>query len=704
MRSRSVYDWIHFASASTGRAFRVALFAFLALSAGNVRSQLLNQSERPETRIGLVFGFGGNFSFTEISEFANGELCGVFRRGAKPGYGIGLEAELPMFGAFSFIPSLGYRDLSSTFRTTPFVLERAFDVASSSLVKIERERIYEANISAFSFEARGGWRPWQQIRFDVGLGVGIFSSNSYKTSERLITENVVYTENSLSSKDLRSGELEVYPLQLNALLGGQYDVILQNVVLSPRVSLQLPLTSATGSGPASYKTISALGGVSLMYRLGGEPELTAIPEIFPPPLPVEQVEKTRARPALSLQVRAVGLTESGEEIPEPVVAIENVRVTDISPTLNYIFFDDGGANIPDRYNQFSSPREAGSFNPAALFSLNAQEIHYDVLNIIGSRLRDDPKARITLTGTKSLRSLDSLSDEIALSRSSNVAKYLQDVWGISPSRIRIRSRGLPEKASDETTASGQAENRRVEIAATPSVILGPVETKKLERTATPPRMVFDPTITSEAGVAKFTITIKHGARTLKHIDGLSGGNQQRWLWNIPAENLIARGDSVIWIAEVEDSLGARTTLTGAIRIRKSEQFKDITKLDTTADKSLERFNLLLFDYSATSSTNEQAYTSLLDRVARSVTPEAHVSLIGHTDITGDPGFNDRLSLDRATKASFLLSSRLRNLGIGTPQLSLEGHGARDVLYDNSSAEGRMLSRTVRIFIERDLRK
>jgi outer membrane protein OmpA-like peptidoglycan-associated protein len=158
------------------------------------------------------------------------------------------------------------------------------------------------------------------------------------------------------------------------------------------------------------------------------------------------------------------------------------------------------------------------------------------------------------------------------------------------------------------------------------------------------------------------------------------------------------------VAEVIDSAGNVANLTGTIRIRKSEDFKDITKLDTAADKSLERFNLLLFDYSATSSTNEQAYMSLLDRVARSVTPDARIALIGHTDITGDPSYNDRLSLDRASKASFLLSSRLRELGIRAPQLSLEGHGARDVLFDNSQAEGRMLSRTVRIFIERDLQK
>lgn len=686
------------------RSFRIAaLCLFLGISP--VYGQLLHSPKpEPGPQFGIVLGLGGNFSFTEIEEFAGSELCGVFRNGSKVGYGFGLEAEVPL-GIISLIPSLHFRDLSSTFRTTPFVLEHAFDVAAGSLITVERQRTYEANISAFTFETRAGYRPLDNLRFDLGIGLGVFSSHSYTTSENLLTANVVYADNSLSQKELRSGPLEVHPVQVMALGGAQYDVpISKTMMLSPRISLQLPLTSITGSGSSSYMTIAALGGVSISYRPAPVPEPEIIPEVIVPPVIIAATPSEPDRSLLALSVRAIGLTESGEEIPEPVVAIENVRVTDISPTLNYVFFEDGDGNIPDRYNQFSTTTEAKTFDPSSLFSLNAQGIHYDVLNVIGSRLRAEPKARITLTGTRSGRSLDSLAEDIALVRATNVAKYLQDVWGISPSRIRIKSRGLPEKASEEATPYGQAENRRVEIAATPSSILGPIETKKLERTATPPRMVFDPVITSEAGVKAFTITIKHGKNVLEHIDGLSGGSQQRWLWNIPAESLTTSGDSVTWIAEVVDSTGNTATLTGAIRIRKSEEFKEITKFDTTADKSLERFNLLLFDYSATSSTNEQAYMSLLDRVARSVTPDARISLIGHTDITGDPSFNDRLSLDRASKASFLLSSRLRGLGISAPQLSLEGHGARDVLFDNSHADGRMLSRTVRIFIERDLRK
>src|SRR5262249_15044836 len=156
--------------------------------------------------------------------------------------------------------------------------------------------------------------------------------------------------------------------------------------------------------------------------------------------------------------KAVGVTESGEEVPEPVVAIQNVKVTDVAPTLNYLFFDDGSDQIPGRYHLYGNANETGVFNPALLYKSNALGIHYEVLNIIGLRMQQKPNAKITITGTRSVHSAgDSISSsDISLLRAEHAAKYLQDVWSILPSRIKIKSRGLPEQPSDETTATGQA--------------------------------------------------------------------------------------------------------------------------------------------------------------------------------------------------------------------------------------------------------
>jgi outer membrane protein OmpA-like peptidoglycan-associated protein len=402
----------------------------------------------------------------------------------------------------------------------------------------------------------------------------------------------------------------------------------------------------------------------------------------------------------------VGVSESGEEVPEPVVSIQNVRVTDVSPTLGYVFFEDGSRDIPDRYNRFSESREVKGYQMNSFFKLDALGLHYEVLNIIGKRLQEEGQSKIVLTGTRSIHSSgDSLSDEnIALARAQSVSKYLQDVWGISPARIRIKSRGLPEQASEDNTISGQAENRRVEISSLDPKLLDPIETKRIERTASPPRIAFDPYITSSAGVRSVNITIKQGEKVLEKIDGLTGERTKEWLWNIPSENIVAgTGDTVTWEMSILDSAGNTAEVSGKIGIRREEKTLDMMRRDTVIDKSLERFQLLLFDYSKTSSSHDYNLNSLLSRVAATITPDSRISLIGYTDVTGDPAYNDRLSLDRASKASILLSGKLRQNGLRTPQFTIEGRGSREVLYDNTYPEGRFLSRTVRISIEKDLK-
>jgi outer membrane protein OmpA-like peptidoglycan-associated protein len=257
--------------------------------------------------------------------------------------------------------------------------------------------------------------------------------------------------------------------------------------------------------------------------------------------------------------------------------------------------------------------------------------------------------------------------------------------------------------SDDATISGQAENRRVEINASTRQLLAPIETKRLEQTATPPRIKFYQDIFSGSGIRSNKIIIRQGGRILETIDGLSGDSRHEWLWNITQGDALNSKDSITWAMEVTDSSGGFATVSGSIRIKPQERTVTRATIDTTnADKLLERFHLLLFDYSSTSELGKNA-DEILNRIASAVTPDATVTLIGHTDITGDPAFNDKLSYDRASKASVLLSNKLRFLGRSSPSFDLEARGSKDILFDNTVPEGRMLSRTVRVTVERDLK-
>ena len=677
------------------------------------------QTQSRPVSLGVSGLFGSNFSTIGMKEFSGQEFCGTFGSGAAGGSGFGVEAEFPLGASLSFTPQILYRDLSSQFKTLPFNIEHSRDLTTFDTVRIQRERIYTTSVHAAFIVPTISWRPISRLRFDLGVALGILTNHHYDKAEKLLTPNAVYTSNNLSEIQLENGDFIANKFQAMLQTSLGYDMPLSHRVnISPKFHATYPITSLSTTNNSNYRTISVSGGITLSYSILSSPEILPLqPKEEPKPIisntPIAKVIIPEPS-ILRVVVRTVGITESGEEVSEPVVAIENIRVTDVSPTLNYMFFDDGKAELPDRYNKFSTRNETKGYSLSTFYKLDALGIHYELLNIIGKRLQDRPASKITLTGTRSQHSSgDSIADNtLSIQRAANVGRYFEDVWGIEPSRIKLKSRTLPEQPSDEFTATGQQENRRVEITSNDAHILEPIETKRIERTATPPRIKFYPDITSNAnGVKSITVVVKQGNKILERTDGLNGSsgsqpeNSQNWMWNINSESVIADRDSVTWEMDVVDSNDHTAHVSGNIRIRRNERTTDITKRDTTIDKTLERFHLLLFDYSSANSKNAENLDGLLDRISTAIGPDSRITLIGHTDKTGDPNFNERLSLERATRTSLLLSSKLRSrTGFQpVPQFSIEGRGAKDILFDNTNPEGRFLSRTVRISIERDVK-
>jgi outer membrane protein OmpA-like peptidoglycan-associated protein len=668
-----------------------------------------SQTDERPIRIGIGGGFGSNTTRTYIEAYTGDILCGVFQNGSAPAASFFGRMEIPLpVENFSLMPQIGYHDLSSSFVTSPFNIEHAYDL-SNDTVQVFRTRNYSANLKTISIDALLAWRPFSALHLAAGAGLAILIHQTYDQTENL-PFNYVYTENSLSTRTVSSGTLDAKTFAATLDLGAGYDfTIRQNVTLSPEFRASFPLSPIVLANGSNYRTWTIGGAISLMYALPVSKPVEYIP---PPhidlPQPIAEVKKeepTPMRSILRVSVKAVGKTESGDEVLEPVIAIENVRITDVAPTLNYVFFDDGSPDIPKRYHAFSNLSATKSFDPSSLYKLDALGIHYEVLNILGLRMHEKPSSKITITGTLSLHSPgdSAAASDISLLRAEHAAKYLQDVWGIAPSRIRVRSRSLPEQASDDNAATGQAENRRIEITTNTPSLLEPIETHRMERTATPPNIVFKSNIVSNFDALKSQIiTIKQDGKIIKTIDGLSNNPGGEMLWDIAEGNIIGSSDSVTWQMDVVDSAGATASVSGNIKIKKEIQNKTRHVSDTAADKSLERFHLLLFDYSSSAELSNIS-DEIIERIASSITPDSRVSLIGHTDITGDPNYNEHLSFDRASRASLLLSSRLHKLGRSAPSFNLEARGAKDVLFDNTNAEGRFLSRTVRITIERDLK-
>lgn len=75
-------------------------------------------------------------------------------------------------------------------------------------------------------------------------------------------------------------------------------------------------------------------------------------------------------------------------------------------------------------------------------------------------------------------------------------------------------------------------------------------------------------------------------------------------------------------------------------------------------------------------------------------PESRVQVIGHTDNTGDAGYNQSLSLRRAQAVTVILA----NEGVSSTRLQAIGRGEDEPVASNLTAEGRQQNRRVEIMI------
>ncbi|MBC8144276.1 MAG: hypothetical protein H7X80_01755 [bacterium] len=106
----------------------------------------------------------------------------------------------------------------------------------------------------------------------------------------------------------------------------------------------------------------------------------------------------------------------------------------VDPVLPIVFFDSGSAEIPSRYHRYTSSEETNAFVDTTIPGLTALDRYYWIIDVIGYRLRKNPRARITLFAPRGDDGRDRAS--IAQHRSEIVCNYLTDVWSIPTSRIK----------------------------------------------------------------------------------------------------------------------------------------------------------------------------------------------------------------------------------------------------------------------------
>jgi len=694
----------------------VVLFIILSsfVFSRNASAQDAPPLYRPSYFIGG--SFTTNVGSAAIPALDGSYLCGEFLHGNKSAPGGFGGMTFPMNGKFSIDARLQYNDLSTAFDilaaptpNMPLAL-----APNGSYVPITRRRSYAANLSMAGISGLVSYSLFPQLRISAGPFLGFLARHSYQETEYIVSpSDAVYAENNLPTRTIIPTQSlpGLNLLQYGMEFGASYELPFQpNIGLRPSIGMMIPFTTISAGSLRSYPISASL---ELVYHLS---ELAAA-ELPPEPempiaapvansLPKPPIAAAPRRAMLQVSINALGVEENGREVSEPVLSIERTHVTEVYPMLHYVFFGDGSARIPERYD-LETAQTRQSFNEKDLYTDNALEIHHHVLDIIGKRLSENPSASITLVGARSEHSPgdSSHAETIAMDRARTVQDYLANVWGISRDRMHLRARGLPEVPSDDHNSFGEAENRRVEIIPSTPDITAPLWTEHVERVATPPRIDFVPSITTEekVGIRSATITVLQHGHLLRTIDALSDSAVSEYRWTIddrsmPEENAAGPRDSLTYIFTAVDSLNDTARASGVIHLW--ENARDITThaSDTERDKQVERYSLILFDYSS-SQLDKTESERIVSDMASDIQGQTRVTLTGHTDQTGDEAFNDELSRNRAMRAAQMLKAQLTERGKPEPSIAVEWRGARDELFDNSIPEGRVLSRTVRAIIE-----
>lgn len=428
--------------------------------------------------------------------------------------------------------------------------------------------------------------------------------------------------------------------------------------------------------------------------------LPSIDSLLPKPLTPPAVIADTIKKQDSLEIEFVGIIKQngGEKYTPAIITLTREIYDSKVPLLGYIFFDYSSYELPKKYKKISNPND---FLYSSLRNKSILEVYYDILNIIGYRLRQNPNANITLIGCNSNIGEEANNLELSMQRANSIVKYLIRVWEIEPERIKIEKQNLPTNPSSPKTPEGNSENQRVEIKSDDPVILSPISILDTSLDISPQylRIFTKHTQSSSLSHCKIFFSSPKSDTLLKIL------NYPLDSFDLPmSPKVILNGisDSVLDII-LEVSTNEDTT-----SIVKKVISLPIQYLEKRA-QSQKKEKIILPPFNFNSSQINIKQIEFLRNYKEVISKAKSITLLGHTDIIGDKEYNLRLSITRANSIEEYLINELILKSEHSPDEKVNQHlkininkealGERNTPFDNNLPEGRFLSRTVEMIIE-----
>ncbi|WP_225871087.1 OmpA family protein [Pedobacter frigiditerrae] len=480
-----------------------------------------------------------------------------------------------------------------------------------------------------------------------------------------------------------SGELsEVRKSVISAQVGAGYDIDMSaptstsKFVVSPFVSFH-PYFGQDVREIESWSMSTVRVGVALKF---GKAKLIAKQETTSTPIPLAEV---------SFSVRA------------PKAVVMKRKVNETLPLLNYVFFDEGSTAIPSRYVMLS-PSQAATFKqedlqqePAESMNIRSQRqlnVYYNVLNILGDRMRANPAVDITLSGA----SLAGAKEGNLFA--TEIKKYLVNVFNINENRIATNGRIKPINPSEQKGGKKELNllregDRRVDILSNSNAlmmelgsgIMKPVYINTTQSNGTDGDVIFYVGKANEV-LSSYMIDVTSPNGVTKQYGPFTKNEE-----HIAGNTILGNGTPGSY----------KVVMTGTTKMGntiKKESTVDIVATQEQTENGTRYSILYNFNKANTIATYAKFLT---EEVAPLISENSTVNIHGHTDIIGSETYNLELSKRRAQETQQILEAALAKAGKRNVKFETTGLGEAEDRspFGNGKPEERFYNRTVVIDIK-----
>jgi outer membrane protein OmpA-like peptidoglycan-associated protein len=536
------------------------------------------------------------------------------------------------------------------------------------------------------------------VSFEPSLRIAPFSSAFYVFAGPTLSVNVskefIYTQQ--NQTDIRGDWSEVNKTVFAAQAGAGIDIPLSKksstaqMTISPFVSFQTDLFQSPRS-VESWSIYTYRAGIALKFGSGkSKKSVNTI---------IHDTINTNLVSILSVPVKEIQFT-----VRSPKAVPFNRQVRETFPLRNSVFFTMGSVEIPVRYIQLNQGK-ANTFSEQQLQknqpdnlnhdrSARQLNVYYNILNIVGDRLRLNPKSTITLIGSADKNPVEGKI------MAEKIKSYLVAVFGIDASRISTEGRDKPIIPSEQPGATKDLAllregDRRVDIISnSPELLLQvggansdflrPVQINAVQTDPLDSHVIF-----TAAGAADLldswsvTVTDEQG-----HIQNYGPYTQDQA--SVPGKTILGNNQQGNYTIQMTGLTKTGKTITKG-------SFVSLMTIDNQKQVGLRYSILFDFDRSKTIASYEKF---LSDIIVPLIPENGTVIIQGHTDIIGEEKYNLNLSVERAEGAQKILERALANAGKKGVKFETYGFGKEPDKspFDNALPEERFYNRTVIIDI------